>query len=293
MVRAGWASMICAPAPRPFTQAASRWQNHRSAPPTPRSFTLSTRRRKGRRVSSTPRCDFLIDSPAIRNARNSPANNIITFSNRQQFASLRAHFALHESRRSNLFSPPTIFLISSGPVLEFDVTHSQRTRKLFLISSFSALFRGFARITDPHSSVFALRLVLRFQKENVVAFGIVEDGPGRAARAALRLVAEYALASQSFHGGGEVGNLEKQDGLIGRRIIFRAFAFQAEESVTGGELCVVAGDFVGEREAENIAVKFFRTSKLVKIQLDAHHAWLRSFGHGPAPNAILRRYETM
>jgi hypothetical protein len=142
MVRAGCAATTCALAPRPFTQAESRWQNHRDASPTPHSFTLSTCRRQGRRGPSTPRCDFLIDSPAIRNARNSPANNIITFSNRQQFASLRAHFAPHESPRSNCFSPPTIFLISSRPVLEFDVTHSQKRRNVFLISSFSALFSG-------------------------------------------------------------------------------------------------------------------------------------------------------
>lgn len=95
-----------------------------------------------------------------------------------------------------------------------------------------------------------------------MAFRVVEDGPGWAARAALRFVAEYALASQSFHRGGEVGNLEKHDGLIGRRIIFRAFAFEAEEGVTGGELCVVAGAFVGEREAEYIAVKFFSAGKI-------------------------------
>ena len=142
MVRAGCAATTCAPTPRPFTLTASRSCSDRSASHARRSFTLGTCRRQGRRVASTPRCDFLIYSPAIKNARNSPADNIITFSIRQHFASLRAHFAPHESPRSNHFSPPTIFLISSRPVLEFNVTHSQRRRNVFLISSFSALFSG-------------------------------------------------------------------------------------------------------------------------------------------------------
>jgi hypothetical protein len=138
MVRAGCAATTCAPAPR--------------SSPTRHPFTLRACQRRGRSVSSTPHCDFLIDSTAIRNARNSPANNIITFSNRQQFACLRAHFALLASLRSNHFSPLAAFLIATGPELKFHVTHSQETRKLFLIATFSPLFSGFARIIHPRST---------------------------------------------------------------------------------------------------------------------------------------------
>jgi hypothetical protein len=208
---------------------------------------------------------------------------------------IRHSFTLRACRRQGrrVFSTQhRRFLIASGPILKIGLTHSQQTRKLFLIASFSSLFSDLDRITEPRSSLFALRPVLRFQKEDVVAFGVVEHGPGWAVRSALRFAAEYALASQSFHRGGKVGNLEKHDGLIGRRIIFRAFVFEAQEGVTGGESCVVARGFVGERESENIAVKFFRASKLAKVQLDAHHAGLCSFGHVLPPDAIVRRYGT-
>jgi hypothetical protein len=141
MVRAGCASTTCAPAPRSSVSGPSRWQNHRNAPRTYHAFTLRACRRQGRRFSSTPHCDFLIDTPAIRNARNSPANNIITFSNRQHFASLRAPFALLASLVSDHFSPLPEFLIGSRPFLEFDLTHSQHTRKVFLTGGFSAVFR--------------------------------------------------------------------------------------------------------------------------------------------------------
>ena len=154
MVRAGCAATTCVPPPCSSVSTASRRRNHRSASHTYHSFTLRACQRQDRRVSSTPHCDFLICSAAIKNVRNSPANNIITFSKRQQFSFLRAHFALHESRRSNHFSPRTIFLIASGPVLEFDVTHSQETRKYFPTGGFSALF-SFSRLVEP--SVFHAR----------------------------------------------------------------------------------------------------------------------------------------
>ena len=277
MVRAGCAATTCAPAPRSFTSKASRSRHHRGASPTHPASPV------------TSHCDFLIDSTAIRNARNSPENNIITFSNRSKIVCWRAHFTLLASLFSAWLSQLAEFLIATR-ILEIGLTHSQQKRKHFLIATFSALFNGFAQITEPRSSVFALRVALRFQQEDVVAFGVVKERPGWATRSALRFVAEYALASQSFHRGGEFANLEKHDSLIGRRIIFRAFALETQEDIAGGELRMVAAGFVGEREAENIAVEFFRARKLVKVQLDAHHAGLCSFGHGLPPAAILRRY---
>ena len=99
--------------------ARSLWQpaNRRiiAAPTrTCHSFTLRACQRQNRRASSIHRRDFLIDAPAIRNARNSPENNIIIFSNRLKTACLRAHFALLASLLSNRFSPLAIFLIASG-----------------------------------------------------------------------------------------------------------------------------------------------------------------------------------
>jgi hypothetical protein len=126
-----------------------------------------------------------------------------------------------------------------------------------------------------------------------VAFRVVEDGPGRAARACSRFAADDAFAPESFHRGREVGNLEKQDNFIGRGIIFRAFAFETQERVAGRESCVVSGGFIGERKAKNIAVEFFRASKVVKIQFDARNAELGSLRHGLPPATILRRYATL
>ena len=114
MVRAGCAATACAPAPRSFTRVASQWPDHRATSRTHYSFTLRTCQRQGRRVASAHHCEILIDTPAIRNARNSPENNTIIFSNRPKSACLRAHFAPVASLLPNFFSPPAIFLIASG-----------------------------------------------------------------------------------------------------------------------------------------------------------------------------------
>ena|SRR5277367_1484077 len=105
MVRAGCAATTCALAPRSFVLNPSRWQHHRNAAPARHSFILRTCQRRGRRVSSSHHCDFLIDATAIRNARNSPETTTMTFSNRLKIASLRSYFALLASLLSNRFSP--------------------------------------------------------------------------------------------------------------------------------------------------------------------------------------------
>jgi len=171
MARAGCAATTCAPPPRSSAVSPSRWQNHRSAPRTYRSFTLRACRRQGRRITFTPQIDFLIDAAAIRNARNSPANNIITFSNRRKFAPLRAHFALLTSLLTNRVSPLPRFLIASAPGLEFHVTHSQETRKLFLIASFSALFSASCLVKQ---SVFHVRPSLE-RRASVTVLGCHES----------------------------------------------------------------------------------------------------------------------
>jgi hypothetical protein len=114
MVRAGCAATACALAPRSFTLPASQWPGHRGTSRTYHSITLRAWQRQDRRVASAHHCEILIDTPAIRNARNSPENNTIIFSNRPKSACLRAHFALLASLLPNPFSPPAIFLIASG-----------------------------------------------------------------------------------------------------------------------------------------------------------------------------------
>ena len=118
MVRAGCAATTCAPAPRPFTLAACQSPDHRGTTRTCHSFTPRACQRQGRTVASTHHREFLIDAPAIKNARNSPESNIVIFSNRLKTACLRAHFALLASLLSNRFSPLAIFLIASGSNIE-------------------------------------------------------------------------------------------------------------------------------------------------------------------------------
>jgi hypothetical protein len=130
--------------------------------------------------------------------------------------------------------------------------------------------------------------VPRFDEEDVVTFGIMKNSPGWTVGAGLGFAADYAFASESFDGGGEVGNREKQHGLIGGGIILSAFVFEAYENVAGNKFCVMAGGFIGESESENIAVEFLRASKLVEIQLDAHDLEFCSLRHGLPPDDILR-----
>jgi hypothetical protein len=92
----------------------------------------------------------LIDGTAIRNARYSPENNALNFSNRLENACFGAHFAPHNSPLTTQNSATAIshphspqFLIASRQILKNELTCSQQTRKHFLIASFS-------RIPAPH-----------------------------------------------------------------------------------------------------------------------------------------------
>lgn len=122
-----------------------------------------------------------------------------------------------------------------------------------------------------------------------MAFGVVEHGPGWAALAGFWLAVEDAFAAELFDGGGEVGDFEEQYGFIGRGIIFRAFAFEAEEGIACGELCVMASGFSGERESENVAVEFFCAGEVFEIELNTDDAEFRGFdfGHAAPPAGIL------
>jgi seryl-tRNA synthetase len=85
---------------------------------------------------------FLIDDTAIRNARNSPENNALNFSNRLRNACFGARIAPHNSpvtaQRSAIASPhphSPQFLIATQ-ILDIERTPSQQTRKHFLIATF-------------------------------------------------------------------------------------------------------------------------------------------------------------
>jgi len=89
---------------------------------------------------------FLIDSSALRIARNSPENNALSFSKRSKIRCFGKRFALDSSlvttQKSTIDSSHPYFrqfLIASRPALETELTPSQQTRKDFLIASFSAI----------------------------------------------------------------------------------------------------------------------------------------------------------
>src|SRR5271156_6304421 len=109
-----------------------------------------------------PTRHFLIGCAAINNCRNSPENNALNFSNRLKTANCSARFS-RVSRPQNHDSPVAghasrfttqqslltnhAFLIASRQILKIDLTHSQQTRKPFLIASFSATLPPTARLT--------------------------------------------------------------------------------------------------------------------------------------------------
>ncbi len=113
---------------------------------------------------------FLIDSTAIRDARNSPENNTLNFSNRSKIACFSAHFAPHNSPittqqsvalRLHPYFPQ--FLIASRPGLEIELTPSQQTRNHFLIASFSGISAPAPHLnTEIHGSIGKLAGALRF-----------------------------------------------------------------------------------------------------------------------------------
>jgi hypothetical protein len=90
--------------------------------------------------SPSAQCAILIGSTAIRNPRIPLKPHDMFFSNRSKIACLRAHFA-HVSRTTNRRSRYTTraVLIASRQLLEIRLICSQKTRKHFLIASFSAI----------------------------------------------------------------------------------------------------------------------------------------------------------
>ena len=123
-----------------------------------------------------PARHFLIGHAAIKNARNSPENNALNFSNRLKTANCSARFSRvfrpqnHDSAvagHGSRFTPHQslltnhAFLIASRQILKIDLTHSQQTRKHFLIASFSATLPRTMRLT-PHSSPLATHHVIPF-----------------------------------------------------------------------------------------------------------------------------------
>jgi hypothetical protein len=124
----------------------------------------------------------------------------------------------------------------------------------------------------PADAGFFAAGISRFEQENIVSLGVVEHGPGRAIARAGELRAHDAFAAEGRHGAGKIGNFKKDHGLVARRIILGTFALDAQEAVAGVELREAPGRFVGELEPERLAIEFFRSLEVVRVQLDSHHS---------------------
>jgi hypothetical protein len=122
---------------------------------------------------------FLIPRSGIKNARNSPENNALNFSNRLTTANCSARFS-RVLRSKNHHSPVThrgsrltthqslrtnhAFLIARRQILKIELIRSQQTRKHFLIASFSGILPPpprrnsplyiFLAATDPNSEIW-------------------------------------------------------------------------------------------------------------------------------------------
>lgn len=110
-----------------------------------------------------------------------------------------------------------------------------------------------------------------------MAFGIVEDGPSLAARARIRLVVQNAFRADASDGMIQIGDFEKKNSFVNGRIIFRAFAFEADETAAAIEFRVMARLFVGKRKTKAVAIKSASTVEIVEIEFDAGKARRRLF----------------
>jgi hypothetical protein len=140
----------------------------------PRLPQLTTWRRRGRNPCATHHSSlfitksrhFLTGRAAIKNARKSPENNALHFSNRLKTAICSARFS-QVLRSKNRESPVThgasrftnhqslltnhAFLIASRQILKIELAHSQQMRKHFLIATFSRI--SAPHLTNHHSPV--------------------------------------------------------------------------------------------------------------------------------------------
>ena len=80
----------------------------------------------------------------------------------------------------------------------------------------------------------------RFEEENVVPFGIMQDGPGGPATPAGRFNVHKPLAADLFQCGREIIHFEEDHRLVAGGIRLDGFSLQTEETRAGIELRMVA-----------------------------------------------------
>jgi hypothetical protein len=172
-----------------------------------------------------------------------------------------------------------VLWLPAGATLKVRNLESLTTSAFVLIAFRDSIPKGAAeekksgaRSTPSAGAGFLAARLPCFEQQNIVSFRIVEHGPGRPLALAFEFASYDAFAAERFDGLREVGNFEKNHGLVARRIIFGAFPLDAQKSAPNVKLCEVPGRFVGEFEPEYLSVEFFRSVEVVSVQLDSHHA---------------------
>jgi hypothetical protein len=108
-----------------------------------------------------------------------------------------------------------------------------------------------------------------------VAFRIPDCRPGLWSR---KFGAKNGSGTDSFNRDSDIRDVEKENGLVRRRVALDSFALQADKPVADGELGVVVGIVFIESQPEGVSVKLFRRVEIVKVELDAGKAVSRG-GH--------------
>jgi hypothetical protein len=137
---------------------------------------------------------FLIGCAPIKNARNSPENSALNFSDRLKTPCFSARFS-HVLSSRNHHSPVThhasrftthqslltnhAFLIASRQILKINLSRSQQTRKHFLIATFSATLAPAPHLTHhcltsflfrtnkPHRITILMRPLLKTKEKQI------------------------------------------------------------------------------------------------------------------------------
>src|SRR6267378_3520153 len=104
---------------------------------------------------------------------------------------------------------------------------------------------------------------LPLEKEDVVPFGVVENGPDWPVAARVKLGVDRGL---------EIVHFEEDNSFVARGIGLDALLFKAEKSIVEIKLGVMARGVFGHVEAESVAVEAFGGLQVVEIKLDSEKA---------------------
>src|SRR5574341_492094 len=137
-----------------------------------------------------------------------------------------------------------------------------------------------------------------------MSLGVANRGPGPGAR---QLSADEGGRANAVGGSSDIRDFEKDDGLVGGRVVFDTFTLKAKKRSAGGELGVVVGPVLFQLQPDCVLVEVLRNREVVEIELKAGqanllahdlssgHCWLPHpdglrFSCGPKPAARMNLF---